>query len=116
MPSATTRSPARSNGSRWKPAPTATTTWSTPARSSTTRWPCSSHASAAAAAALDEKQQWVSSPVRCAAYRVEATGSARAGEASRFADGQPRLLRVRGSQDDPILAEQLAYYRARARE
>src|SRR4051794_25977279 len=30
--------------------------------------------------------------------------------------GQPRLLRVPGYEDHPILAEQLAYYRARARE
>src|SRR4051794_34014517 len=42
--------------------------------------------------------------------RYEAIGSARVGEASRFADGQPRLLRVPGYQDNPILAEQLAYY------
>src|SRR5689334_1600511 len=30
--------------------------------------------------------------------------------------GKPRLLRVPGHEDHPILAEQLAYYRARARE
>src|SRR4051794_5432196 len=30
--------------------------------------------------------------------------------------GQPRLLRVPGYEDHPILAEQLAYYRARARD
>src|SRR4051794_27968933 len=30
--------------------------------------------------------------------------------------GQPRLLRVPGYEDHPILAEQLAYYRTRARE
>src|SRR3954471_4560546 len=30
--------------------------------------------------------------------------------------GQPRLLRVARYEDHPILAEQLAYYRARARE
>src|SRR3954453_826692 len=30
--------------------------------------------------------------------------------------GQPRLLRVPGHEEHPLLAEQLAYYRARARE